>query len=160
MLYCTANYMNIILGEEKDMSRKKSRKLKLLRLLTAQLIAICLLIMVLTQAIFKSPLLVQVCFLIITLCTAGLNYYFIKEAREANAQEGSAATVTSQVIFTVVFLLLMVLSGYKAIQVSEFASKIIFSAAAVISFIVSLLLLWGIRYVKKNQLFQKTLMTD
>ncbi|HHF7011253.1 hypothetical protein [Streptococcus mutans] len=153
MLYCTANYMNIILGEEKDMSRKKSRKLKLLRLLTAQLIAICLLIMVLTQAIFKSPLLVQVCFLIITLCTAGLNYYFIKEAREANAQEGSAATVTSQVIFTVVFLLLMVLSGYKAIQVSEFASKIIFSAAAVISFIVSLLLLWGIRYVKKNQLF-------
>ncbi|EMB59334.1 hypothetical protein SMU52_00005, partial [Streptococcus mutans NFSM2] len=54
MLYCTANYMNIILGEEKDMSRKKSRKLKLLRLLTAQLIAICLLIMVLTQAIFKS----------------------------------------------------------------------------------------------------------
>ena len=152
MLYCTANYMNIILGEEKDMSRKKSRKLKLLRLLTAQLIAICLLIMVLTQAIFKSPLLVQVCFLIITLCTAGLNYYFIKEAREANAQESSAATVTSQVIFTVVFLLLMVLSGYKAIQVSEFASKIIFSAAAVISFIVSLLLLWGIRYVK-NQLF-------
>lgn len=150
MLYCTANYMNIILGEEKDMSRKKSRKLKLLRLLTAQLIAICLLIMVLTQAIFKSPLLVQVCFLIITLCTAGLNYYFIKEAREANAQEGSAATVTSQVIFTVVFLLLMVLSGYKAIQVSEFASKIIFSAAAVISFIVSLLLLWGIRYVKKT----------
>lgn len=77
--------MNIILGEEKDMSRKKSQKLKLLRLLTAQLIAICLLIMVLTQAIFKSPLLVQVCFLIITLCTAGLNYYFIKEAREANA---------------------------------------------------------------------------
>ncbi|EMB63845.1 hypothetical protein SMU26_09904, partial [Streptococcus mutans 3SN1] len=54
MLYCTANYMNIILGEEKDMSRKKSQKLKLLRLLTAQLIAICLLIMVLTQAIFKS----------------------------------------------------------------------------------------------------------
>lgn len=153
MLYCTANYMNIILGEEKDMSRKKSRKLKLLRLLTAQLIAICLLIMVLTQAIFKSPLLVQVCFLIITLCTAGLNYYFIKEAREANAQEGSAATVTSQVIFTVVFLLLMVLSGYKAIQVSEFASKIIFSAAAVISFIVSLLLLWGIRYVKKKPAF-------
>lgn len=49
MLYCTANYMNIILGEEKDMSRKKSRKLKLLRLLTAQLIAICLLIMVLTS---------------------------------------------------------------------------------------------------------------
>lgn len=47
--------MNIILGEEKDMSRKKSQKLKLLRLLTAQLIAICLLIMVLTQAIFKSP---------------------------------------------------------------------------------------------------------
>ena len=132
------------------MSRKKSQKLKLLRLLTAQLIAICLLIMVLTQAIFKSPLLVQVCFLIITLCTAGLNYYFIKEAREANAQEGSAATVTSQVIFTVVFLLLMVLSGYKAIQVSEFASKIIFSAAAVISFIVSLLLLWGIRYVRKR----------
>ncbi|NLQ66983.1 hypothetical protein D3832_05515 [Streptococcus mutans] len=155
MLYCTANYMNIILGEEKDMSRKKSRKLKLLRLLTAQLIAICLLIMVLTQAIFKSPLLVQVCFLIITLCTAGLNYYFIKEAREANAQEGSAATVTSQVIFTVVFLLLMVLSGYKAIQVSEFASKIIFSAAAVISFIVSLLLLWGIRYVKKTSFFRK-----
>ncbi|EMB69977.1 hypothetical protein [Streptococcus mutans] len=150
MLYCTANYMNIILGEEKDLSRKKSQKLKLLRLLTAQLIAICLLIMVLTQAIFKSPLLVQVCFLIITLCTAGLNYYFIKEAREANVQESSAATVTSQVIFTVVFLLLMVLSGYKAIQVSEFASKIIFSAAAVISFIVSLLLLWGIRYVKKT----------
>ena len=142
--------MNIILGEEKDMSRKKSQKLKLLRLLTAQLIAICLLIMVLTQAIFKSPLLVQVCFLIITLCTAGLNYYFIKEARETNVQESSAATVTSQVIFTVVFLLLMVLSGYKAIQVSEFASKIIFSAAAVISFIVSLLLLWGIRYVKKT----------
>ncbi|UVT95058.1 hypothetical protein NPS16_04230 [Streptococcus mutans] len=154
MLYCTANYMNIILGEEKDLSRKKSQKLKLLRLLTAQLIAICLLIMVLTQAIFKSPLLVQVCFLIITLCTAGLNYYFIKEAREANVQESSAAPVTSQVIFTftVVFLLLMVLSGYKAIQVREFASKIIFSAAAVISFIVSLLLLWGIRYVK-NQLF-------
>lgn len=155
MLYCTANYMNIILGEEKDMSRKKSRKLKLLRLLTAQLIAICLLIMVLTQVIFKSSLLVQVCFLIITLCTAGLNYYFIKEAREANAQESSAATVTSQVIFTVVFLLLMVLSGYKAIQVSEFASKIIFSAAAVISFIVSLLLLWGIRYVKKTSFFRK-----
>lgn len=44
----------------------------------------------------------------------------------------------------------MVLSGYKTIQVSEFASKIIFSAAAVISFIVSLLLLWGIRYVKKT----------
>lgn len=155
MLYCTANYMNIILGEEKDMSRKKSQKLKLLRLLTAQLIAICLLIMVLTQAIFKSPLLVQVCFLIITLCTAGLNYYFIKEARETNVQESSAATVTSQVIFTVVFLLLMVLSGYKAIQVSEFASKIIFSAAAVISFIVSLLLLWGIRYVKKTSFFRK-----
>lgn len=147
--------MNIILGEEKDVSRKKSQKLKLMRLLTAQLIAICLLIMVLTQAIFKSPLLVQVCFLIITLCTAGLNYYFIKEAREANAQENSAATVTSQVIFTVVFLLLMVLSGYKAIQVSEFASKIIFSAAAVISFIVSLLLLWGIRYVKKTSFFRK-----
>lgn len=137
------------------MSRKKSQKLKLLRLLTAQLIAICLLIMVLTQAIFKSPLLVQVCFLIITLCTAGLNYYFIKEARETNVQESSAATVTSQVIFTVVFLLLMVLSGYKAIQVSEFASKIIFSAAAVISFIVSLLLLWGIRYVKKTSFFRK-----
>ncbi len=137
------------------MSRKKSQKLKLMRLLTAQFIAICLLIMVLTQAIFKSPLLVQVCFLIITLCTAGLNYYFIKEAREANAHESSAATVTSQVIFTVVFLLLMVLSGYKAIQVSEFASKIIFSAAAVISFIVSLLLLWGIKYVKKTSFFRK-----
>ena len=131
--------------------RKKSRKLKLLRLLTAQLIAICLLIMVLTQAIFKSPLLVQICFVIITFCTAGLNYYFIKEIREVNSQESSAATVTSQVIFTVVFLLLMVLSGYKAIQVSEFASRIIFLIAAVISFIISLLLLWGIKYVKKTQ---------
>ncbi|MGT2649775.1 hypothetical protein ACVRWB_04275 [Streptococcus troglodytae] len=143
--------MNIVLGEEKEMSKKKSQKLKLFRLLTAQLIAVCLLIMVLTQAIFKSPLLVQICFLIITLCTAGLNYYFIREIREVNAQKSSAATVTSQVIFAVMFLLLMILSSYKAIQVSAFASKIIFSAAAVISFIVSLLLLWGIKYVKKVQ---------
>ncbi|BAQ24436.1 immunity protein [Streptococcus troglodytae] len=86
-MYCTANYMNIVLGEEKEMSKKKSQKLKLFRLLTAQLIAVCLLIMVLTQAIFKSPLLVQICFLIITLCTAGLNYYFIREIREVNAQK-------------------------------------------------------------------------
>ncbi|EMC30551.1 hypothetical protein SMU86_05401 [Streptococcus mutans U2A] len=49
----------------------------------------------------------------------------------------------------------MVLSGYKAIQVSEFVSKIIFSVVAVISFIVSLLLLWGIRYVKKTSFFRK-----
>ena len=133
------------------MFKKESQKLRLLRLLTAQLIAVCLLILVLTQAIFKSPLLVQICFVIITFCTAGLNYYFIKEIREVNSQESSAATVTSQVIFTVVFLLLMVLSGYKAIQVSEFASRIIFLIAAVISFIISLLLLWGIKYVKKTQ---------
>ena len=59
------------------MFKKESQKLRLLRLLTAQLIAVCLLILVLTQAIFKSPLLVQICFVIITFCTAGLNYYFI-----------------------------------------------------------------------------------
>ncbi|EMB51965.1 putative immunity protein, partial [Streptococcus mutans M2A] len=36
------------------MFKKESQKLRLLRLLTAQLIAVCLLILVLTQAIFKS----------------------------------------------------------------------------------------------------------
>ena len=132
------------------MFKKESQKLRLLRLLTAQLIAVCLLILVLTQAIFKSPLLVQICFVIITFCTAGLNYYFIKEIREVNSQESSAATITSQVVLTAVFFLLTVLSSYKTIQVSEFASRIIFLIAAVISFIISLLLLWGIRYVKKT----------
>ena len=133
------------------MFKKESQKLRLLRLLTAQLIAVCLLILVLTQAIFKSPLLVQICFVIITFCTAGLNYYFIKEIREVNSQESSAATITSQVVLTAVFLIFKVLISYKKNKLSEISSRIILLIAAVISFIISLLLLWGIKYVKKTQ---------
>lgn len=44
------------------MFKKESQKLRLLRLLTAQLIAVCLLILVLTQAIFKSPCLFRFAF--------------------------------------------------------------------------------------------------
>ncbi|EJN93785.1 hypothetical protein ACVRW7_01140 [Streptococcus ratti] len=133
------------------MFEKESQKLKLLRLLTAQLIAVCLLIMLLTQAIFKSPLLVQICFLIITFCTAALNYYFVKEIRKAAPKETSVSAVAHQLIFAAVFLLLTVLSGYKAIHVKAVYSIIIFSTIAVISFILFILLLWGIKYVRQAQ---------
>ncbi|MGT2948000.1 hypothetical protein [Streptococcus devriesei] len=131
------------------MFEKESQKLKLLRLLTAQLIAVCLLIMVLTQDIFKSPLLVQICFLIITLCTAALNYYFVKEIRKAAPKETSVSAVAHQLIFAAVFLFLTILSCYKAVQVKTVYSIIIFSTVAVISFTLFILLLWGIKYARQ-----------
>ncbi|EHJ52895.1 hypothetical protein [Streptococcus macacae] len=133
------------------MIKKENQQFKLWRLFTAQLIALCLLIMVVTQAIFKSPLLVQIGFFIITLCTAGLNYYFVKELQKTASKENSVAVVTNQLVWAVIFLLLSLLSCYKVISVRELYSRIIFSAAAVICFLLFILLLWGVKYVKQAQ---------
>ncbi|MGT2750860.1 hypothetical protein ACVRXF_08185 [Streptococcus orisasini] len=57
-----------------------------------------------------------------------------------------SSKVAHQLIFAAIFLLLTVLSCYKATHVKAVYSIIIFSAVAVISFI---LLLWGIKYVRQ-----------
>ncbi|WP_238581362.1 hypothetical protein [Streptococcus orisasini] len=60
-----------------------------------------------------------------------------------------SSKVAHQLIFAAIFLLLTVLSCYKATHVKAVYSIIIFSAVAVISFILFILLLWGIKYVRQ-----------
>ncbi|WP_273450541.1 hypothetical protein [Streptococcus ferus] len=136
------------------MTNNKGQKLKWVRFLTAQIPAVCLLVMVVTQSLFKSPLIVQLCFLVITFSVAFLNYYFIKEIKK-EVPNGTSATVLNQFIGAFVFLLLTILSAYKASQATTLYSSIILYSAAVISFVFVVLLLWGVKYAWHFQKHKK-----
>lgn len=130
-----------------------SSRLKWWRFFTAQLIGISIIIFVTTGDFFKITLLSKVVILIITFSTAALNIFFVKEIRKVNIPSNFSKQIITQYMAAGGSLIISVISFFIGFNTNgDIFYKAICLVVSLVMFIMFILFLWGIKYVKvKNK---------
>lgn len=118
------------------------------RLLTAQLPAVALIFLLFTGEVFHFSFVSKIVFGILTISTGLSNYYFAKLIKETPSVGTSPFQL--QILISLVFLLLTGICIFRGITAPETYQQIIGYICSLISFILFLLSVWGLKYVKKS----------
>lgn len=122
-----------------------------LRFLAVQIVGGFLLLSLLTKEIFRSPLIVQITFAIVTISTGLINIYLLREIKKVASEKTiGAPSVKIQLRFSLLTLLVSIFGFYRMMTAVEDFQKMIGLICGILFFIMSLLCLWGVKYVTRT----------
>lgn len=113
-----------------------------LRLLTAQIPGLALLLILLSGEIFRASLAIQISFALCFMGNILLNLYFIREAKKA----GPPSILAGQIFFTLLTFGMFLLSLYRYMAVKDDFQKTVPLLVGVVLLALTALLAWGIHY--------------
>ncbi|MGT2756557.1 hypothetical protein [Streptococcus ovuberis] len=137
------------------MNLKISRyqKFQLYRLLLGQIPAIAILFMIFSGEFLKLSLISKVIFCIFFIANIITNIFFIREMKNIKVSNEGNHTISNprniQVIYIFGTFILLLICIFRYFSVIDNFQKIIALVCSIISFMLLVLLIWGLKYYKK-----------
>lgn len=135
---------------KKSISRRQ--KLEIMRFVTGQIPIFSFLVIIFSGEILRLSLLIQVAFGILFLANLVSNIYFIREIENESENNLRFSTIASPRVLQLIFIILFIclggvgiLRGFTALETYQ---QIIGFISAFISFLLAILLAWGLKYYR------------
>lgn len=129
--------------------QEEKQWLERLRWASVRLVALAMALVVFTKEIFRASWLIQLSLALIAFATLLTNRFISRRLHDV-LPTGVQPLVGQQYAYALVFLLLVIIGGYRLATVADGLSKLVAGLVVLISLIFLALCLWGVKFAKAH----------